>query len=380
MRFQDIPGQRDLANRFVQLHKTNRFPHTLLLSGKSGYGTLALALGIAQYINCTDQGEDSCGVCKSCQLASGLKHPDIHFTFPIYSLKSEGKQTSNDFLSDWRTKIAEHPYFDITEWMIGIGGDNKQANIPAKEISHINAKMSMKSFGSGHKVLIIWGAEYLGAEGNKLLKLIEEPPAQTTIVLIAEDTERILTTILSRCQQFVVPRVEDEAISSFLTQGNYEASDIDSIVRIANGQLNEAIRMTSNVEEPIYLNFRNWMLACLKNNSIEKVKYVEQNAKMGRESQKAFVNYALHFFGEYAKYFAIGDANMLRLTDQEKESVRKLSNVLGYEGMVKVVDQLEHMLKGIGHNAHWGMLLMSATVKLSLYFKESNQSLAAHAR
>ena len=371
MRFQDIPGQTVLSERFVQLHLTDRLPHTLLLAGRNGYGSLAIALAIAQYISCQNPGTDACGECKSCKLNEKLTHPDIHFSFPFISNKTAGKETANDYLPEWRAKITQHPFFTVSEWLIHLGGDNKQGNINAKEISNIISKMSLKSFSGGRKILIIWMAEYLGNEGNKLLKLIEEPPENTNIILISENTDRLLSTILSRCQLFPVNKLSDDAIRLFVQNRKEEIADVNTIVRLANGELNSAIALCENIDDELSLVFKKWMQCCFIGNGVETMKFINTNASIGRESQKAFVQYGLHFFGEFMKYFAIGNVDLLRLTNMEKISVQKLRNKLDFENLQKIIEVFERMHIGISRNASYKILLLDSTIKIHHYFRSS---------
>ena len=344
----------------------------MLLAGKNGYGALAMALALAQYITCQQPGADACGECKSCRLNYKFTHPDIHFSFPFFSSKKDHKETCNDFLPEWRSMLEVHPYFDVSEWLISLGGENKQGNINAKEISNINSKMSLKSFGGGRKVLIIWMAEYLGTEGNKLLKLIEEPPEQTSIILVAENTERVLSTILSRCQLFPINRVSDDAINLFLKlRPESEAQDLETIVRLADGHLNTAIRLCENIDDQLSVVFKKWMQCCFIGNGVETMKFITDYGGIGRESQKAFVKYGLHFYGEYMKYFAMGDIDMLRLTNAERMSVQKLRNKLDFENLEKIIGVLEHMSTAVERNASYKMLLLSATIKIHHYFRSS---------
>lgn len=366
-----------LSERFVQLHHTDRLPHTMLLAGKNGYGALGMALALAQFLTCENPGQESCGECKSCRLNEKLTHPDVHFTFPCFSNKKAHKETCNDFLPEWRSMLLNHPYFDVSEWLISLGGDNKQGNINAKEISNINSKMSLKSFGGGRKVLIIWMAEYLGSEGNKLLKLIEEPPEQTSIILIAENTERMLSTILSRCQLFPIQRISDESIRTHMQLHESAAGkDIDTIVRLSDGALNTAYRLCDDVDDHLSVVFKKWMQCCFLGQGVDTMKFVNEQGGIGRESQKAFVQYGLHFYGEYMKYYAIGDVDMLRLTNVEKTSVQKLRNKLDFENLERIIAQLEHMNIAIERNASYKMLLLNATIQIHHNFRSSYQKSA----
>ncbi|WP_315818420.1 hypothetical protein [Paraflavitalea speifideaquila] len=118
---------------------------------------------------------DACGTCASCLKAARLVHPDIHFSYPVIPRKAGDKPVSTDYIQEWREFIVDTPYSNAYDWLQFIGAENKQGNITAYECNEIIRKLNLKSFESGFKILVLWMPEYLGNEGNKLLKLIEEP-------------------------------------------------------------------------------------------------------------------------------------------------------------------------------------------------------------
>ena len=233
MLFKEIIGQIETKKQLVELIQHNRLSHALLFLGKEGNGSLQLAVGLAQYLTCEkvnqkvkDQnsevslfGEepttsiqqqatsnDSCGLCSSCIKAQHLIHPDIHFSYPVVTKKSGSPPISTDYISEWREFIKNYPYGNVYDWLQFIGAENKQGNITAQECNDIIRKLNLKSFESEYKILILWMPEYLGNEGNKLLKLIEEPPPNTLFILVAENESLILT---NHCQPLPVNKNSD---------------------------------------------------------------------------------------------------------------------------------------------------------------------------
>ena len=157
--------------------------------GREGNGALGLAVAYAQYASCLDRGEqDSCGVCSSCIKYQNLVHPDLHFSFPIYG----ADVNCDEFINDFRTALLADPLLTINSWFTSLNAENKKPNIPIKECRNIIRKLALKPYESEFKVLIIWLPEYLGKEGNVLLKLLEEPPANTLFILVTENQESIL--------------------------------------------------------------------------------------------------------------------------------------------------------------------------------------------
>ena len=133
-----------------------------------------------EYIMCSDKGEtDSCGKCNSCKKVEKLQHPDLHFSFPTVGTKSGTALVSDDFIKEWRSFIQETPYGAYENLMSKFDAGNSQGLIKVNEANHIVKKLSLKSFEAEYKILIMWYPEKMNAEtANKLLKLIEEPPAK----------------------------------------------------------------------------------------------------------------------------------------------------------------------------------------------------------
>ena len=202
--------------RFLQHaadHQT--LPHAMLFWGPEGTGKLSAAISLSQYLLCTDkQSEGNCGVCRSCVKSEKIIHPDVHFVFPIVTSKENYRST--DFYPQWRQAVSENPHLNVSDWLQFIASDNKQLNISTKECLRIIEQLSLKAYEGSYKILIIWMVEYLGKEGNKLLKLIEEPQDNTIIILIAEDRKAILPTIISRCQQFYFRPLASDLVKNML--------------------------------------------------------------------------------------------------------------------------------------------------------------------
>ena len=177
--------------------------HAQLFAGQNGVGTFSLALAYAQYLNCTNRTDnDSCGHCPSCLKYEALAHPDLHFVFPIVLKKDKGKEVCDDYLTEWRTFLKDRPYFTFDEWLDCIDAGNSQAIIYSKESDEIIRKVSLKIYEAKYRILLVWLPEKLHPVcANKLLKVIEEPPQNTVILLISETPDLILGTIQSRAQR-----------------------------------------------------------------------------------------------------------------------------------------------------------------------------------
>ena len=345
---------------------TDRIPHAQLFLGPPGSGKLALAIAFAQYVLCENRREDAaCGQCPACSKNQKLIHPDVHFSFPFIG----SKNTSNTFMEDWRKAIIHNPYQDVHQWLQLIGAENKQGNINKEECLNIIRKLSLKSFESKYKVLIMWLPEYLAKEGNRLLKLIEEPPDNTLFILVAENQELILNTILSRCQIVKVnPLSDEEVIEGLVQNAGIDSVTARSIAHIANGNYNEALKLVDHKENDNAKLFLEWMRKCYQGNGVELVKWVENFAGIGRENQKHFVRYALHFMREYMMVKLTGRQNV-RLQETELKTAVKLTKVIEFEQIRKISELLDDCFYYIERNANPKILFLDASINMNKILK-----------
>ncbi len=221
MLFNNITGQNEIKRRLIQTVHENRVSHAQLFYGPEGSRKLAMAIAYARFINCRNRifdpqsegGGDACGTCPSCIKFSKLIHPDLHFIFPVATTKEvERNPVSNDFLKIWREVLLENDFrLNLNDWYKAAGFEKKQGIINADDCSEILRTLSYKSFESEFKIMIIWMADRLfHAAAPKILKILEEPPDKSLFILITENPEKIINTILSRTQTIKFPRLRDE--------------------------------------------------------------------------------------------------------------------------------------------------------------------------
>ena len=310
MQFKDIIGQTAVKQRLIQSVAEGRVPHAQLLAGPSGVGKLQLAIAYAQYLNCPNRTEqDSCGVCPTCLQYQHLQHPDLHFVFPIVKDKDKKCDVCDDVVDKFRNLVLSEGYFDLDDWYKALEVETKQGMIYEKESSEILRKLSLKAFGSGYKVMIIWQPEKMNETcANKLLKLLEEPPAQTVFLLVSEHPEQLLVTILSRTQQICVPRLPESEIAQALQERLMVSPDAAAdYAHIANGSYLVAKRLTEAKEETtkefdafVALMRNAYTVGEIKDSQkkFEALQYLRKwsldmaDAKVGRERQKRFLQYA----------------------------------------------------------------------------------------
>jgi DNA polymerase-3 subunit delta' len=361
-------GQHHTRKFLKRLIDEQRVPHALLLLGATGSGSLALALWFARMLQCermSPELEEPCGVCNACVKSGKHIHPDIHFSYPTVGTNA----VSTDFIKQWRTAITENPYMDVNSWLQILGAENKQGNINKEECNAIIKKLSLRAFEGKYKMLLMWRPEFLGKEGNRLLKLIEEPPEQTQFILVAENTEDILPTVLSRCQIVKVGQLSDQEIEEGLqTIRQLTPERARHIAFLADGDFRQALTLADNESSDDSAFMLDWLRKCWKGYGPELVAWTEVFAKMGRENQKQFIHYALHFLRELMALTAAGQDN-LRLPETELATARNMAKVLNFEKIARLVEMLNDNAYYIERNANPKILFLDTSIRLHQIMK-----------
>jgi DNA polymerase-3 subunit delta' len=372
MLLREVIGQEKLQQQLVEMVQHQRLSHAMLMIGPEGSGALPLAIAFAQYIVSipreTEAVEDLFGApseieqLASYQRASTLMHPDLHFSFPSITEKPGQKNLSSNHIEAWREFINGYPYGNVFDWLQFIKADNKQGNISADECNEIIKKLSFKSFESNYKVLVMWMPEYLGKEGNKLLKLIEEPPANTIFILVAGSEENILPTILSRCQLIRVPRLSSASIEKALIERAKIAPEKAAQVSLmADGNYREALHLLQHSDADFLAQIREWLNAILKNGPVAQAKWVEETSKMGREPQKQFLKYFNHLLEQSIRLKVLGKD--LHLDPDLKDFALRINKIAGAGQLEAMIQELDKAVYYIERNANPKMLFMALGIK-----------------
>lgn len=380
MQFKDVIGQDEVKQRLRLSVMEGRIPHAQLFTGSAGAGKLPLALAYAQYIACPNRTEhDSCGTCPTCLQFKHLQHPDLHFAFPI--VKTDGGDTCNDFMPQWRQQLLTQPYFDIDDWYRTLGVETKQGIIYEKESSEIMRKLSLKSFGDGYKFMLIWLPEKMNiACANKLLKLLEEPPEKTLFLLISEQPELLLSTIVSRTQEIRVPRLTESDIADELIRSRGIAgADAGDLAHIANGSLTAACKLAdANEQNSLFFNdfvalMRNaWLVGQRKDYStllsLRKWSLDIADAKVGRERQKAFLQYAQRQVRE--NYIAnFHQPAMNYQTGAERAFSAKFAPFIHNDNVERIMNQLSNAEAQITQNGNAKIIFFDLCLQMIVLIK-----------
>jgi DNA polymerase-3 subunit delta' len=400
VQFNNITGQKETKEQLVQMVQHNRLSHALLFLGKEGSGALSLAMAFAQYIVCekvngknkeipgpslfgeeppvaseANTQQDSCGVCAACIKANQLMHPDIHYSYPVITKKAGQTPVSTDFITEWREFFTATPYGNVYDWLQFIHAENKQGNITAEECNDINRKISLKSFESEYKILIIWMPEYLTKNGNKLLKLIEEPPPNTLFILVAENEAMILPTILSRTQLVKIPLLSNLEIEAALELKSGVAMEkAQQLAALSEGNYREALQLLQHVEDDWQATVREWLNLLVKKNLAGQVKWVDDMSKQGREKQKQFLKYFTHLLEQAIRIKSIPSLlHTAHTGSNEQDFALRLNKLCSIPQQEAIIHELDKASYYVERNANGKMLFHALSIKL--YHIISNNSL-----
>lgn len=373
MFFKDIAGQVSIKKKLINNIKNGRISHAQLFLGPEGSGKLAMAIAYSRYISCKNpEPEDACGKCPSCIKFNKLAHPDLNFFFPNPSKKQGDKVfMSKDYISEWREFLEKSRYVSLNSWYRHIEIENKQGIINAADCTEIIKVLGYKSYESEYKIVIIWMIEKLfHSAAPKLLKILEEPPPKTLFLLVSENHDQILPTILSRAQLVKIPRLNDEEVKQGLTNiYNYDTQVAEEAAFLSDGNFYQALALCQNDDtRENYARFlREWLRHSYKFDPKEVLKAVDELAKMGREKQKSLLNYGLEIFRQCTlmNYQA---HNLVKAPAEAADFINKFSKVLQPDIALQMTEEFSKAIYHIERNANAKILFTDLSLKMTRIF------------
>ena len=373
MFFKDVIGQTEAKRHLLTLVHEGRVPHAILFCGAEGTGKLPLALALTRYLCCENPGEeDACGKCPSCIKMNKLVHPDVHFAFPVIKKKAGRDTVSDAFIDVWRQQLIDSPYFSLANWLARMGAENQQAQIFVRESDEIQRKLSLKAGEGSYKIMIIWLPEKMNAEcGNKLLKLLEEPPAYTIFLLVSEAPESILPTLTSRMQRFNLPPLNEEDIAGLLrTRYMLQPEDASDIAHLSAGSVLRAIENIHLGEENrlFFELFTSLMRLAYARRLKEMKAWSEQVAALGRERQKNLLAYCQRMIRENFIY-NFHHSEMNYLGREEAQFASRFAPFVNERNVIGIMEELEEAGRHIEQNVNPKFVFFDFALKMIVLLK-----------
>ena len=371
MLFGDIQGNINIKEQLIRSVKNNRIAHAQLFVGNEGNAKLSLALAYAQYINCKQRSKnDSCNKCHSCLMYNTLSHPDLHLIFPVLKINNIKNPISDNFIQEWKEIVIENPYLSISNWYQKLGSENKQGLIYVNEAEKIQHKIALKNHESEYRIILIWMPEKMNLDtANKLLKLFEEPSEGTVFLMITENQEELLPTILSRMQRIKIRKFNNQEVCNYLKEKMLiEEEFAQQIAKSVNGNINLAIQKTQEKEDVLLKEFQKWMQICYMFNLRDLAEWTEEFAKKGRENQKLFLNYSLKII---RKAFLMNFSNE-KLSKSEREDIKFIKNFslfIHEHNSIDIFKKIDNTIKNISRNSNPKIIFYELSLQLNHLLK-----------
>jgi len=375
MLFKEIIGNNSVKKQLIEAVRNNRISHAQIFSGKSGSAKLALALAYAQFLNCENRTTvDSCGICSSCLKFNNLSHPDLHLVIPVLKTKEVQKPVSDHFIGKWRDFITNNYYGSLNGWIDSFGTENKtgqQGTIYKDEANNIHKKLSLKNYEAEYRVVLIWMPERMNLEvSNKLLKLFEEPPKGTIFLLITENTNQLLPTIISRLQSI---KIADFTAEDIVNHFGEQALSLEKAKQLRNLTNADLAKITQILEDKdgeldLFSDFSVWMRLTYKMDVQGISKWVDNLSLKGRKQQNLLLSYAIKMVRECLIYNFASDT-LLKTNENEFAFLTKFSPFIHEENSVMITEKLEESIKAINRNANAKILFFELSLQMVKFLR-----------
>ena len=375
MYFSNIIGQEGVKAQLRRCVDENRLAHALLITGPKGNGKLPIAVALAHYLLCQQRHNgDACNSCPTCVKMNKLIHSDVHFVFPVVKKKSgsDNAPISDDYIAEWRDLFQKNPYFSYSDWLTTMGVENQQPMIYERESSEILHKLSMQSREGGWKIVIIWLPEKMKeACSNKLLKIIEEPPTDTLFLLVSEEPDTIIPTILSRTQRVEIPRIErNDIIEALVSRYGLTAEDALRVATQSAGNWEKAEeQLRIDTEKELYLEYFSRLMRIAYARNIREMKvWSEQVAALGRERQKGLMEYCQRMIREnFIMNFKHDE--MVYLSEDEHNFSVRFSPFVNENNIFGIMEELSEAQRHIERNVNAKMVFFDLALRMTVWIK-----------
>ena len=369
MYFRDLVGHDSIKARLIDTAQRGIIPHAQLFLGRDGEGALALAYAYARYLNCSQPGEtDACGRCPSCQRFDAVGDPDLTFLFPI--INNGGKNLCEDHLSEWRTFLLQGAYTRYEEWLRLLAGEGKKASIFTREGESLQRTLSYQTSGKGYRILLIWLPEKMQeALGNKLLKLVEEPPARTLIFMVSMDEQSVLTTLRSRMQITRLRPLPADEIERALLALPSPPPDADAVyaANMCQGNYRDALDLFRGDETELGIELeylRRILRATVNAQPIEMRGLADELAGLTRDEQARLIDYLARMFREFYLY-NLNLPQINYLAKPEEGIASYLRNCITGKNVRQVQEELDLAQRHLAQNVNAKMVFFDLLLRLT---------------
>jgi DNA polymerase-3 subunit delta' len=348
-----LPDSRGIQSNLKSNLENNHLAHTILLSGNQGGTQFLHALRLAGEIlkfHASPSKQDA-----TANKALQLIHPDLHFLFPLF----KKDQTINEEMEKFRSAVLGNPFLDLSAWSKAQKAVGKLPTIYRNSVHSIIHKLGLKPYEGNARVAIVWLAEYLGQNGNVLLKILEEPPKNTYFILVSENADNIISTVLSRCQRIQIPRLTmDEMEEVVRSMVDSESNHFSDLLYAAEGNVNYVLQ---NINEHNYSDtqlFRTWMQSCYRQRFDELIKVNEEVAAQKKDGVLRFLHNGQRIFRGCLSA-RLNPNKPLMFPQQNHEFIKKLANTISLSSYPELSQLFNEHIYQIERNLNPKIVLLN---------------------
>lgn len=371
MLFSDIVGLDSIKGNLTQSVRSGHVAHAQMFLGSDGSSNLAMALAYATYINCENRSEtDSCGQCPSCVKMQKLIHPDLQFVFPFFSISGDKDKVRAEALSSWRELLTKNSYITLPDWANYVQAENKQCIISVTESRNILKNISLKAFEGEYKMVLIWLPEMMNqSAANSVLKILEEPPAKTLFLLVSNDLEKNIATIISRTQIVTIPSYQAEEVALTLEKRfEIPVEQAKQAAQLEQNNVSEALKLCSEEESDSDALFQTWMRLSYSLNITELVALADDFQKLSKTNQKGLLQFGINITRNLLLHQS-DTTQLLRLQEKEKNFVEGFSKVITMDKLMAFSSSLNTALFHLERNANPKITFLDLSLNLASLFK-----------
>lgn len=374
MKFSQIPSHDNVKRQLRDMVADRRIPHALLLHGPAGTGKFMLARTFSQYLHCqarTPEGEP-CGVCPSCVQHESFNHVDSLYVFPVVKTEKLKAPVSDDYMTEFKEFVQASPFMDFDRWTGYFEKKNAQPVIYVSESEALEQRLAVTTTVSPYKTVIIWLPEKMNEQtANKLLKLIEEPFADTVFILVSDNASAILPTIYSRCRPIEMKRLSDEAIAGYLSSHlAIDPQDALSMAHIAAGDINAALRaMDATSVSRMFFDYFVRLMRLAYQRDVKGLKeWSAEIAALGREQEVKFYDYARRLIRENFVY-NFNVPSLLYLNRTEADFSKKFARFITENNAERIIAEMDRAATDIAGNANGKIVNFDFAIKMIILIK-----------
>ena len=360
-----------IKGKLLQSIKEKKIPNSICFVDKGGRGGLHLACELGLFI-IENKAKPSTN--------SSYVHPDLHYLYPTKIPKKESafkKKMSTFYLDTWRKFISSRIYGSFEEWLNFSSSVNKPGTIRVGQVEETISVLNLKPFKSDRKVCVIWGLDYLKSDaGNKLLKVIEEPPKKTSFFLVAKDENKIMQTIKSRSQIIILPSLEKNIFKDTLVETQFgESSSLKNSKKSIDVLFHRDLKIVNSEQnkkrEALFIEcLRSCYKAVKKGDFTEVTENSIELGSLSKADLKEFFLFGIYFIRQSFLH-SQGVTELYKYSSLNDFSIEKFAPFVSKENYGRLISLFEKNLYYMDRNANTKILTFSFLLKFSsiLYLK-----------